>query len=98
MYNAARLHAVRAIRAAGFRVKQQGGGHYNTFLALEVALGASSSDLVVYLDACRERRNVLTYDIGHAVSDTEADELVREVEKLRHQVDRWLRTHHPDLT
>jgi hypothetical protein len=90
-YSAARLHAVRAVRAAGYRVRQRGGAHYNTFVALEVALGPASADLVAYLDSCREKRNALAYDAGQAVSATEADELVREVAKLRAVVDAWLR-------
>ena len=96
-YNAARLHAVRAIRASGFRVKQRGGGHYNTFLALEAALGPTSSDLVSYLDSCREKRNLISYDVGHAVTATEAHELLREAAKLRDLIDAWLRMEHPTL-
>lgn len=88
---------IGAARAAGYRVRQQGGAHCNTFLALEVAFGPSSSDLCAYLDTCCEKRKVLSYDVGHAVSDTEADERVREVEKLRDLIDEWLRSHHSEL-
>ncbi len=90
-YSAARLHATRAVRAAGYRVRQRGGAHYNTFLALEAALGPGAADLVAYLDSCREKRNALAYDAGQAVSTSEADDLVREAAKLRGLVDTWLR-------
>ena len=36
-YEAARALASMVIRAAGYRVRVHGGGHYNTFLALEAA-------------------------------------------------------------
>ena len=36
-YNAARCLPTIVVRAAGYRIKSHGGGHYNTFLALEAA-------------------------------------------------------------
>src|SRR5688572_13029398 len=61
-YNAARLLSTIAIRVSGYRVKGHGGAHFNTFLALEAAMGASISSLAGYFDSCREKRNELSYD------------------------------------
>jgi hypothetical protein len=56
-YSAARALATIAIRASGYRIKQTGGAHYNTFLALPVAMGASVDAIAIYFDSCRQARN-----------------------------------------
>ena len=52
-YDAARILANIMVRASGYRVKSDGGGHYNTFLALKAADPAFAKK-AVYFDACRE--------------------------------------------
>jgi hypothetical protein len=49
-HNAARTLVTIAIRASGYRVKQVGGAHYNTFIALPAAMGASWDTLATYFD------------------------------------------------
>lgn len=95
-YDAARLGAVLAIRAAGYRVRVQG-GHYNTFLALRAALGASAEKTADYLDQCRIARNKDEYGAGSAVTDTEADELAKEARELWNTVEAWITSRHPAL-
>jgi len=97
-YNAARTMATVAVRAAGYRIKQTGGAHYNTFLALETALGPSVSTMAAYLDNCRTARNELSYDAASLVSDSDADELVEKAEELRDLVEDWISRNHPNLT
>lgn len=94
-YHGARLHAVRAIRACGYRVRGHGGAHYNTFRAVRVALGPSTEDLSSYLDVCREKRNLLAYDTGHEVTETEAHELIGCARVLANLIDASLRARRP---
>src|SRR3712207_5675945 len=52
-YNAARTLANMVVRCEGYRVKHQGGGHYNTFLGLEAAEPTFAA-MAAYLDVCRQ--------------------------------------------
>ncbi len=96
-YSAARALATIAIRASGYRVKQSGGAHYNTFLALPVAMGASFETIAVYFDSCRRSRNDLSYDTASAVSESDARELLARTLEFRDRLEGWLRRNHPDL-
>jgi hypothetical protein len=95
-YNAARTLSTIVVRACGYRVKSQGGGHYNTFLALEAA-DPGFARLAAYFDTCREKRNEFSYDEAGVVSSTEADELEREAVQFAKEVETWLKTRYPGL-
>ena len=97
-YNAARTLATEAIRAAGYRVRPTGGAHYNTFRALEAALGPSAATLATYLDSCRIKRNELSYDAANLVSESDATELVKKTEELGDLVEDWIRQNHAQLS
>jgi len=75
-YNAARTLATIAIRTKGYRVKSTAGHHWNTFLALEVAMGPSMTEIAAYFDQCRQKRNNALYDTADAITETEAHELL----------------------
>jgi hypothetical protein len=96
-YNAARTLATVSIRASGYRVKQVGGAHYNTFFALTAAMGAAYDTLATYLDGCRQSRNDLSYGAASVVSDSDADELLKKATEFRESIEVWLRTKHPTL-
>jgi uncharacterized protein (UPF0332 family) len=96
-YNAARALATIAIRASGYRVKQTGGAHYNTFLALPVAMGASFETLAAYLNSCRQTRNELNYGAASVVSKSDATELLEKASEFLESLEEWLRTSHPSL-
>lgn len=96
-YGAARTLANIVVRAEGYRVKAQGGGHYNTFLALEAADPAQFMADAAYFDRCRTMRNELSYDATEVVSETEVAELVAEVARFEDRVRVWLANVHPDL-
>jgi hypothetical protein len=49
-----------AIACAGYRVVGQG-HHQTSFEAAELAVGASVTNLVVYFELCRRKRNILDY-------------------------------------
>ncbi len=96
-YNAARTLATVTIRASGYRVKQSGGAHYNTFLALPAAMGTPFDTLASYFDGCRQSRNDLSYGAASVVSGSDADELLRKATEFRDTVEEWLRTNRPTL-
>lgn len=96
-YNAARTLATCAVRACGYRVRTVGGAHYNTFVALEAALGQPFAGLAAYFDVCRVKRNDLSYDAADVVTETEARELVRRVQRFEADLASWFHAQHPGL-
>ena len=97
-YNAARTLATIAIRASGYRIKQTGGAHYNTFLALPAAMGPAFDTLADYFDNCRKARNDLSYDAASVVSESDAMELLQKAQEFQQAVADWLGKNHPALT
>ena len=92
-YEAAILLAKMAIGCAGYRVKGSG-AHYTTFAALELAIGPTAARAGSYFDRCRRKRNELSYDRAGIVTETEAEELLREVRRFQRMVGAWIRRHH----
>jgi hypothetical protein len=95
-YDAARILANIIVRASGYRVKSEGGGHYNTFLALKTADPAFAKK-AVYFDACRRKRNNFLYEQANVVTNTEAEELLVHATGFSVEVDAWLKKHYPNL-
>ena len=96
-YNAARSLANVTIRASGYRVKQTGGAHYNTFLALPVAIGPTANTIAAYFNSCRQSRNDLSYGAASVVSESDANELLEKTKEFRDTIEDWLRAIHPAL-
>ena len=78
-------------------MRVHGGGHYNTFLALEAADPKLFARQAAYFNACREKRNELSYEMAGVVSELEAEELLREVPEFETAVSRWVDARHPEL-
>lgn len=95
-YDAARIPANIIVRATGHRVKSDGGGHYNTFLALK-AVDPAFAKKAVYFDACRRKRNSFLYEQANVVTHTEAEELLWHATGFSLEVDAWLKKHRPNL-
>ena len=95
-YDAARTLATIVVRASGYRVKLEGGGHYNTFQALKAA-APSFAKMATYLDACRRKRNDFFYEEANVVTITEAEDFLVQINAFSLEVDGWLRRHHPKL-
>jgi hypothetical protein len=96
-YGAAPAAASAALHACGYRTNSNVPGHHaNTVHSLEHTLHAEAA-LVRKLDAFRRKRNQMSYDAPLAVSDQEAAELLALAERLRRDVERWLRAEHPEL-
>jgi hypothetical protein len=96
-YNAARALATMAVRAARYRVRQRGGAHYSTLLALKAAMGPRIQEMADYLNLCRGKRNELSYEAANVVTDGEADELLKKTRQLQALVEGWIATHYPEL-
>ncbi len=48
-------------------------------------------------DACRRKRNLLSYERVGLATEPDVEELQKVTERLRAQVERWLRDNHPEL-
>ena len=92
-YNAVLQLAKMAVACAGYRVAGLG-HHQTTFEALELAMGRSVSDLAAYFDTCRRKRNQVDYDLAHAVTETEMEELIENAKEFRRLVEQWISKHY----
>ena len=95
-YDAARTLSLLIVRAEGYRPRTVG-GHYNTFVALEAADPAFAA-LSAYFDGCRMKRNSCEYDFAGGVSDTDAENLLREVRQFALDAEAWIKARYPHLT
>jgi hypothetical protein len=95
-YDAARTLSLILVRSEGYRPKSLG-GHYNTFLALQEA-DPTFATLSTYFDGCRMKRNGCEYDFAGGVTDTDADGLLKAVQKFKIDAEAWIKAHHPTLT
>lgn len=95
-YNAALRLGSLLLGVSGYQAERSQ-KHYRTIAALPLILGPELRDVSIYLDRCRVRRSGITYEAMGRVSETEAAELITEVERLRQRVEAWLAAEHPDL-
>jgi hypothetical protein len=95
-YNAGLQLATVVLHAAGFRTAGVG-HHWLTIQALPEIMGPEQADVASFLDVCRMKRNATDYDRAGTVSESEVEELLREVRRLRAAVVAWLGATHPEL-
>jgi len=95
-YDAALALATLVVLASGHRVKSRVGHHQITIEAAGFALGKEASSLISYLDLCRRKRNVISYE-GDEIGEDQAVELAEEAARLSVHVRAWLAKHHPEL-
>ena len=96
-YDAALTLATIPLFCAGYET-HGAGHHWVVFQLLSHFMGEETSELATYLESCRTKRNVGTYDRGGEISETEADELSTEVGDFKAQVERWVRAVHPEYS
>lgn len=96
-YNAALKLCTILLYVEGFRPEKTL-AHYRTLQALPLILGPEKDDDADYLDTCRTKRNTVEYDYVGGVTNSDADELIAYVMKLKIEVLCWLKQNHPDLS
>jgi hypothetical protein len=94
-YDAIRISATAALRAAGYRVVRGGSEHYRTLEALEFSIDAQKK-LIPTLDKLRRKRNTGSYDDHGQVSQGEADHCGKIAAQVRREVGEWIRINHPE--
>jgi len=94
-YDAIRISATAALRAAGYRVVRGGSEHYRTIEALEFSIDPKRK-LVPALDTLRRKRNIGSYDDYGLVSQSEADHCGKMAILVRKEVEEWIRKNHVD--
>ena len=95
-YNAGLQLCTMLLSSEGYRAERSL-QHYRTIQAAPLILGDQYREHAVYLDTCRKKRNIADYESVGAVTESDADELIRFVAEFREDVVRWLREHHPEL-
>jgi hypothetical protein len=86
------------VACSSYRVSARAGHHAITFQAAQLALGKTAAALTDYFETCRRKRNVIDYMHSSVATDTEADELQQKALEFHQLVERWVATHHPQLT
>lgn len=94
-YDAIRISATAALRAAGYRVVRGGGEHYRTIEALEFSIDPEKK-LIPALDTLRRKRNIGTYDDYGLISQGDADHCGKMAVRVRKEVEDWIRKNHAD--
>jgi len=95
-YNAALKLCTILVYAEGYRATT-GLQHYRTIQAMALILGVSFKEDVVFLDACRKKRNIVEYDAAGMATEKEAKELREFTVQLRVTVVDWLKQNHPEF-
>jgi hypothetical protein len=96
-YNAALKLCTILLYVEGFRPEKTL-AHYRTLQALPLILGPEKDDDADYLDTCRTKRNTVEYDYVGGATNSDADELIAYVMKLKIEVLSWLKQNHSDLS
>jgi hypothetical protein len=94
-HNAALQAVTAALAAAGYRASRDA-HHYRVFQSLEYTIKPDPK-LIRSLDAFRKKRDTSSYEMGGTISDKEADEMANLAKGLHTEVERWIRTEHPEL-
>ncbi len=94
-YNAALQAAPAALATSGYRAAREA-HHYRVIQSLALTIRADAK-LVRQLDLFRKKRNIGGYERVGTISDQEANEMIALAERIRHEVEDWMKSHHPDL-
>lgn len=89
-YDAIRISATAALRAAGYRVVRGGSEHFRTIEALEFSIDPEKR-LIPTLDKLRKKRNIGSYDDFGLISQGEADSCGKMAVRVRKEVEGWIR-------
>ncbi len=95
-YNAVLQLATVLLYCRGYKPKGTG-HHFTVFESMREIMGKDYYELADYFDSCRAKRNVTDYMCSGEISETEADELVKEAEKFLKVILSWINDHYPKL-
>lgn len=95
-YNAALRLCTILLYAQGYR-PSHGAHHFRAIQAMPLILGSIRTPDAEYLDACRNKRNVVEYEYIGAATDDDAAELLDFVKRFHKEVVDWLGANHPHL-
>ncbi len=94
-HNAALQAATAALAAAGYRARKEG-QHYRVIQSLAFTIKTDLAT-IKQLDKFRQKRNISDYERAGLITEQEAEEMIALAKQLRHDVEQWLRVHHPEL-
>ncbi len=94
-YNAALQVATAALAATGYRAAREA-HHYRVIQSLAYTVKADAG-MIAQLDKFRKKRNIGSYERAGVVSDQEAKEMAALAKTLKDDVEKWLRSNHPEL-
>lgn len=95
-YNAALQCCTIPLYCAGYMPTHEQSTHYRIIQSLALTLGSDFKETVIYLNACRTRRNTSDYESSGTISESGADELIQTVEELFQKIKRWIEKNFPD--
>jgi len=94
-YNAALQLASAALAAAGYQAERSN-HHYRVIESLGLTVGVDATTIKKF-DIFRKKRNISDYERAGGISDLEADEMRQLAERLRLEVDIWIRRNYPQF-
>lgn len=94
-YNAALQLAVAALAASGYRASRES-HHFRAIQSLRYTIELDQASIDLF-DSFRKKRNIGGYERAGAASAQEAKEMVAFAQKLRTDIEEWLRSKHHDL-
>lgn len=92
-YNAALQVATAALAVCGYRASRDS-HHYRVIQSLAYTIVAQK-ELIAQLDTFRKKRNIGGYEQAGLVSEAEAEEMVALAQRVRKEVEKWIRTRYP---
>lgn len=95
-YNAVLQLATILLYSEGYKAKSYG-HHFYTFQAIKSILDNKYNELIDYFDDCRIKRNTTFYNQSGIASKKEVEELIKESEKFKDIVIKYLKRKHPEL-
>ena len=95
-YNAALQCCTILLYCQGYMPARGQGAHYRTIQSLALTLGSDFKETVIYLNACRVKRNVSDYESTGTISESEVEELIESVEEFFGDIKNWLNESFPD--
>lgn len=89
-YNAVLQLATILLYCKGYE-PEGSGHHFTVFQTMKIIMGTDYYTLADYFDSCRSKRNITDYDYAGGISDSEAEELIKDAERFLEVTLNWLR-------